>query len=345
MLSLRRNINRLDKEEQLVQSALGAYAGAISLIRNFPLTVDRASAATYKDSLREMEAQIAEAREAEVLDRSRDALLNLVREYQAKAEVAGAKKEEDLRAVIEALSEATQVLSLHHSGQADRLREFTSNLQESEKLSDLGQMRRRIASHVRDLRSLAEQSKRENETSVTEVQSQLSEFRARLDTAERRATLDGLTGLLNRGEGEARLNGMIEAGNELSAILVDLNSFKTINDTWGHAAGDQVLKTSARILANFVRSGDLVCRWGGDEFLAVLRSSEEIAKQRVTSLDPLLRGRQKIVILGKLFEISTSAAIGVASHRSGESAHDFIARVDSEMYRVKKGKERVAVSV
>lgn len=335
MLSLTQNINRLNKEEQLLKAALDSYSDAIALLRTIPCLANPDFAGVYKDSLREIELRVCAARDQQSLNRSREDLRNLVGEYQAKAEAESAKKEDDLRAVIEALSEATNVLCAQHSSHADRLRLFTNNLQESEKISDLGQMRRRIVGHVRDLRAIADQSRRENDLAVSDVSSQLREFRARLDVAERRATLDGLTGLLNRGEGEARLNSMIEAGHDLSAILVDLNSFKKINDTWGHAAGDQVLKTSARILANFVRSGDLVCRWGGDEFLAILRCNEEVVRQRAAALDPLLRAPQKIAILGKLIEVSVSGAIGIACHRTGESALDFIARVDTDMYREK----------
>ena len=345
MLSLKRNINRLDREDQLFQAALGAYASAVSVIRNLTIATasglgDKDAIQEFRESLREIEAEISHAREAEALDRSRESLRNLVSQYQEKTQAATAKKEEDLREVIEALGEATRVLSQQHCGHADRLRVFTNNLQESEKITDLGQLRRRIVGHVRDLRAIAEQSKKENTAALGDVQSQLAEFSARLDNAERRASLDALTGLLNRGEGEARLNALIESGHQLSAILIDLNGFKKINDTWGHAAGDQVLKTYGRTLANFVRSGDLVCRWGGDEFLAVLRCAEEQARQRAQSLNALLRAPMKIVVLGKLFEITASAAIGVTGLQVGESAQDFVARVDADMYRDKNERTR-----
>ena len=137
MLSLKRNINRLDEEERLLQSALNAYAGAISVIGNLPLADDPETARNYKESLREMEAQISQTRDTEVLDGSREALRTLVSQYREKAEAASLKKEEDLRAVIEALSEATHVLSQQHSGQSDRLQSFSNRLQDCEKLPDL----------------------------------------------------------------------------------------------------------------------------------------------------------------------------------------------------------------
>lgn len=335
MLSLKKNIKRLDLEDQLFQAALGAYVSAIAVIRNLPLATDAESLREYKEALREIEIQLTDARDAEVLDRSREALRQLVDSYRAKAEVEAARKEEDLRAVMVALEEATQVLSEQHAGQSLRLDTFSERLQDSAKLSDLGQMRRRITHQVRELKEIAEKTKRENDATVSGFRSQLVEFSARLDSAERRASLDALTGLLNRGAGETRLQTLIESGQGLTAVLVDLNSFKKINDTWGHAAGDQVLKTTGRILANFFRPGDLVCRWGGDEFLAVLTCSENTIRERVAILDTQIRTPQKIVVMSKVFEVTVSASVGIATRREGESGADFISRVDADMYKRK----------
>ena len=104
------------------------------------------------------------------------------------------------------------------------------------------------------------------------MESKLNEFQERLEQAEKRATTDSLTGLLNRGEGERRLRRHIDAGKIASIRRIDVDGFKQINDCWGHTCGDQVLRVFSRNLEQLVRPADAVCRWGGDEFLVFLQA-------------------------------------------------------------------------
>ena len=94
-----------------------------------------------------------------------------------------------------------------------------------------------------------------------------------LSILERRAHRDGLTGLANRGVLEDQLvrewDSCRRRETPLSVVMTDLDHFKAINDTYGHAAGDEVLRQTAGMLAHSVRSSDLVARYGGEEFVVV----------------------------------------------------------------------------
>lgn len=344
MLSLKQNIYRLDREERQFRAALGALLKAVSVLRELPLPAEPEVSRAYREALREIEFRIGDGRDEEALERSVDSVGPLVQEFCAAAGAASAKKEEDLWALVEALGDAAQILVRQHSGQAERLSSFTSKLQGTARIDDPGLMRRQIAGHVRDLRAIAEQAQRENDSGVSALQRELSEFRSRLDLAERRASLDVLTGLLNRGEGESRLNAMIAQGGPLCVILMDLNGFKRINDTWGHAGGDQILKICGRILSSCVHCTDVVCRWGGDEFLVALPCCEEAARGCAARIDLQLRAPLTIVISGKMHHVSTSASLGIAEHAPGECAHDLIVRADVEMYRNKRSASPVAAN-
>jgi len=331
-------MNRMDREERLYKSALGCYLAVISLMQEYPLEAEPEVSGAYKSALREILAEVVDTREPDVLERSCQTLTGVLRDYYSSATELASGKTEDLRAVMSALAEAAQLLGQQQEGNAEKLRDFTNRLQETEKVTDLGRMRRQIMSHVASLRAIGDAAQRESILTLSALQSQLVEFSNRLDNAEQRACLDALTGLLNRGEGELRLGRMIGAGRTACALMVDLNRFKQINDSWGHSTGDQVLKTCARILADQIRAGDLACRWGGDEFLLILQCGEAIAAERAKTLKEKLRVPQKIVVLGKIIEISTSASVGVTELREGETVEDFVARADAEMYR-DKGRE------
>jgi diguanylate cyclase (GGDEF)-like protein len=105
--------------------------------------------------------------------------------------------------------------------------------------------------------------------------------RARLfDATERLATTDGLTGLTNHRTFQGRLDEHLQAaqryGRKVSLILCDIDHFKSVNDTYGHPVGDQVLRGVAKVLAKEARTTDVVARYGGEEFAVVMPETDTV---------------------------------------------------------------------
>ena len=295
MFSLTKTIDRLDREDLLYKQALGCYLAMISAIQEYPLDTDAVVCRKYKDDLRELQAEVAVTREPEVLEKSLETLSDILKGYYRSASAISAEKDLDLRAVMSALGEAAQILAQQHAVNADKLLSFTDSLQNIGKATDLKQIRAQLVSHVADLRTIGDAARKEGDRAVLTMQAQLDEFKGRLDNAEERACYDGLTGLVNRSEGEKRLIRIIQAGRTTCALLIDLNNFKKVNDTWGHPAGDEVLKNCARVLRDQSRPGDLICRWGGDEFIVVILCEESVGRARSEAFQARLRVPQKVI--------------------------------------------------
>ena len=157
---------------------------------------------------------------------------------------------------------------------------------------------------------------------------------------------DYLTGLYNRREFERRLSHLIHsAGNDPQShamIYIDLDQFKIVNDTCGHAAGDQLLKEIAHLLRAQVRSLDVLSRVGGDEFAILLESCSveragEIAHGIIRSIDGLRFPWQ-----GRTFRISASA--GIAQIAAGMSQQQVMIAADAACYLAKEqGRNRVQI--
>jgi len=150
------------------------------------------------------------------------------------------------------------------------------------------------------------------------------------------ALLDPLTGLFNRRYIEQRLEDEIKRserhGRPLSVILFDLDEFKQVNDTYGHGAGDAMLKAFADRLSKATRGSDASARYGGDEFLVVL---PECKPENVQHVLKRLEGI-RVEIEGRALHLALSA--GWAELRSGESAKDLLARADTALYANKRTK-------
>jgi len=165
---------------------------------------------------------------------------------------------------------------------------------------------------------------------------------ADLSSARRRQALtDELTDLSNRRAGEQAIAREAarsrRTGRPLSFVLFDVDHFKMVNDTHGHAIGDRVLREVARYLSAFLRRGDIAVRWGGEEFLVILadepREAAFLFAERVRKAIELLR-------VGEVGAITISA--GVSELVGGEEAEAALHRADENLYEAKRtGRNRV----
>ena len=148
------------------------------------------------------------------------------------------------------------------------------------------------------------------------------------------AVLDSVTGIYNRRYAEQRLISEIARTQRhrlgLTVILFDLDEFKQVNDKYGHAVGDGLLKAFAERLSKSTRGSDLAARYGGDEFVAILPECKPEGVQYVLKrLDGLT-----VEVGGEMLPISYSA--GWADYLPGESAEELLKRVDADLYTNKR---------
>jgi two-component system cell cycle response regulator len=162
------------------------------------------------------------------------------------------------------------------------------------------------------------------------------------------AITDALTGLHNRRYMESHLGTLAEQaavrGRPLSILILDIDFFKSINDTHGHSAGDEVLKEFSRRLKKAVRGIDLACRYGGEEFVVVMPDTD-IAMATVVA--ERLRRRiaaEPFPINQNTRTVQATISIGIAAMRSAEDLPStIIKRADQALYRAKsEGRNRVA---
>jgi diguanylate cyclase len=176
---------------------------------------------------------------------------------------------------------------------------------------------------------------------------QISGLERRLSLARHEATVDPLTELLNRRAFDAALQRLTQQASTtkepLAVLMVDVDRFKTINDTWGHPVGDAVLRVVANKLRQSSRDSDTVARYGGEEFVLLLPKTPLVDAMMVADRVRLAVCGRNLTLrdTGKVIGTVTVSA-GVALYRPGESLTEFITRADEALIRAKKsGRNRV----
>lgn len=151
--------------------------------------------------------------------------------------------------------------------------------------------------------------------------------------AQALADRDVLTGLYNRRAGERLLEGVLSAPQSSDVlILFDLDHFKTINDTYGHPAGDDVLREVAQRCAALLRKHDMFARWGGEEFLILIRDMEDAGVLRVANDLRNAIAAPPMQVVG-----TVTASFGVAHFQRNDTLLSWVTRADGALYTAKSG--------
>lgn len=188
--------------------------------------------------------------------------------------------------------------------------------------------------HLEDLVEIRTEEIEEKNRKIVKINEELKKL----------SITDKLTGLFNRN----KLDEVLEHehyrasryGSRYSLIMIDIDFFKSVNDTFGHLTGDTVLVEISAILKDSIRKVDTVGRWGGEEFIIVCPE---------TSLEGAVAIAEKIreKVAGKVLKVveHKTVSLGAASYKKGETLDDIIKRADDSLYRAKKnGRNRVEYS-
>lgn len=153
------------------------------------------------------------------------------------------------------------------------------------------------------------------------------------------ASIDALTGLHNRRELENRISEEMSRSRRhaepMSIVIGDLDRFKRVNDSFGHAVGDDVLRAVGERIRRNLRTEDLAVRWGGEEFLLLLPSTDE--QQAVGVADKIRQAIADRPVACGDREVPVTISFGVAQLGSDEQVSELVRRADDAMYRAKSG--------
>jgi diguanylate cyclase (GGDEF)-like protein len=215
---------------------------------------------------------------------------------------------------------------------------LTADLKAIANLDDLTQVRASLVRKATELKSCVDQMTQDGRQSLAELRTKVTSYETKLKEVELLAAKDSLTGLANRRGVEKRMEWLVSRGEPFCVVILDLNSFKRVNDEHGHAEGDDLLKKFSEELGRNVRTEDTVGRWGGDEFIIVLNRDLVTAQAQVRRIQEWVYGDYEISS-GRTktpLTVKVSASIGLAQWLPGKTVRKVLEEADASMYLDKK---------
>ena len=246
---------------------------------------------------------------------------------------------DEIAGLILHVRDAMAVMVGEGSAFCEDLNDSTERLEALKRIPNLQELKAGLAREVRSLKQVARDREQRWQGTVTAFEAKVAKLEAQLRTSQEEASVDPLTGVANRRSFDRVLRTAMEGrGRRFILAVIDVDDFKRINDTFGHAAGDEVLKMVADTLTGAVRGDDVVARIGGDEFALVAHGlSLAQADRRMRTMMAVVGGANVGMTGTKL-----TVSCGIAEFSAGDTAHSLMHRADEAVYEAKRaGKHHI----
>lgn len=336
ILSIRRSMDSIGEERVRAEASLGAFNKVLLALQRTAVAISGEENPVFEERLKSIRSELTPDPAAATITQTGEAVARELDEFAEQRTYVRDKKDWALKQVTGIVARIIAATAENGSVQVKELAELANRIDSVSRLESLSEVREQLVMRIEEIHSVADRVQLQAKAHAQAIEGELGRVKNRLAELEQISETDPVTGLGNRRMGENSIRAEIASKSPLSIILLDLDGFKAINDTYGHRQGDQVLQLMARELKKSVRESDVVCRWGGDEFVIVLRNAtREVAEMKAAAIKRNAFGEFLVDGGGKVYRIRVSGSLGVAEYRSGEDAFEFLERADQLMYAEK----------
>lgn len=269
---------------------------------------------------------------------------------------------EDLHHSIVSTSKHSESLSAEYESLNKQIEAKIKNLNtQTQQATSISSLKELVEEELKSLsddliaKEKLEQSEREHllnsfndiNKRISHLESKLSTYKKRLNEQRYKSLLDGLTKLPNRAAFDERFNHEFHLFNiqesDVTFVVLDVDHFKSINDRYGHSAGDKTLQVIAKALQKSIRKSDFIARYGGEEFVLLMTGMS--IENAVSSLEKLRKNIQAIPFKFKDKQVEITISLGATQLKKGDTPLIAFDRADDALYKAKnEGRNKVCIS-
>ena len=336
---------------QLEASEKRLFEGQVALLRHiekFVVPLDDIDSDKFIRDLRAMGEKIEAQRHNLKADLVSDSAF--IREFAGQQSAYLNNLEDELRRIVEMLVSGLKSVDNEVTDFHRNIAQHLESLGSISQVSDLRQLRAELQNEISSLQETLKASEQKQARSMEALANQVTVLRDKLEVAKGEARQDALTGVMNRRALDEMLAAWLEKFNagieKFSVILMDLDNFKQIIDSFGHAIGDRALLAVVGCCRSRIRQGDVLARYGGDEFVYLLpgssaRNATKVAKKICEELANT--GFELEDDNAGRHQLQLAASFGVTECRKKDSVESIMQRADAALYQAKnQGRGRVS---
>jgi diguanylate cyclase (GGDEF)-like protein len=329
------NKHREAGADELLPLILESYRSSLGAMGNCGVQTCSALGAELERGLAVVAERLAKKITPPIVKETETQVKQQLEQWGGRAAEYFQQRAGDVKEILMVLAHAAESSAERDQRYTQQFGEFTKRLQAMAKLEDLPQLRAAVMRGARELKVCVDKMEQDGRQSVAALRAQVSTYQTKLEEAEQLACRDTLTGLDNRHGIETKMGRRIAAKHPFCVVMLDLNGFKQVNDSYGHLVGDDLLKQFSAELRSASRSTDAVGRWGGDEFIVVMEGGLTEAQSHLERMQKWVFGGYTVQLEGAGPKVDMDAAVGMVEWQPGETIKQVLGRADAIMYQQK----------
>ena len=310
--------------KSLLPVTVAAYRSALAEMGNCSLDACPALGEELKQGLARQGERLSAGASIEIVVETERSVREQLESWGRRTARHYREKTGEVKEILLVMARAAESVGERDQRCADQITEVTARLQEVASLDDLSQIRASIERSASELKTSIDRMASEGKAAIAELRAEVSSYQTRLEEAERVASRDALTGVGSRIWVEGMIEHALQAGTVFCVAVLDIDGFKKVNDAHGHMVGDELLRQFATELKSACRSGDIIGRWGGDEFIILLDCGMAEAQAQTVRLREWVCGSYELGAGSAAKKLQVEASIGLAEHRPNETMKELV---------------------
>ena len=339
---------RLDDLEKRYDAYALVIRTLLVFLKDFSMDISDIDGQGFRDALDDFDARFFELTSARRIHSSFDRQKNTIAEYIDQQKEYLEERDRELREIIDLLSRAMVAINSENDAYHEQILQQGEKIEEITRLDDIRKIKSALAKEVESLRETVEAKQADEQTRIESLSSQVETLREELLSAKEESMRDGLTGVYNRRAFDREIKTLVDQNlvqrNGFAVLILDIDDFKRINDTYGHPVGDRVILALANACRQMIRSDDFLARYGGEEFVILLpgASRRNAAKKARQLCKSVAKTHYTLDDDNADLTLSITVSIGVAACDRNDDVDSLMGRADKALYKAKTaGKNRV----